>query len=81
MRLESKEILRSNVKALMRHHWDGVENISQLARLAKINQGGAQRVLDRTSLVQLDKLEKVADVFGIPPWMLLVPRTASRARS
>lgn len=72
MSKQIKAVLRRNVKALMVAKWDK-ENISRLAREAGIEQGGAMRVLDTSSMIQLDKIEKVAAALGVQPWELLVP--------
>lgn len=65
-------VLRDNVVALMEFHW-GKQNLSQLARDAKIGLGSASRIVDGNTSVGADIVEKVADAFGLPPWALLIP--------
>lgn len=68
----SKNILWENLSALMRHHWEA-ENINLLARKAKIGVGTAQRIKDRETSVGLDIVDRVAGVFGLQAWQILLP--------
>jgi len=66
-------VLWQNVSALMIRHW-GQENLSRLAREAKIGPGGATRLKQQTTSVGIDVLAKVAECFDVEPWHLLLPR-------
>ena len=68
---DPKTVLWTNVLALMQHHY-GRENLSKLAREAKIGPGSATRIKEQQTSVGLDVLEKVADCFGLEPWHLLI---------
>lgn len=66
------EVLWANVSALMLHHWKE-ENINRLAREAKIGPATVQRMKDQETTIRLDTIEKVAGVFGLRSWQLLIP--------
>lgn len=68
----SKAALWQAVSALMQHQWGG-ENLTRLAREAKIGPGTATRLKEQKTSVGLDTLDKLADCFGVHPWQLLVP--------
>lgn len=67
-----KTVLWENVLALMRHHW-GRENLSRLAREADIGPGTASRIKTQQTSVGVDIIARVAAVFHLQPWHLLVP--------
>lgn len=71
---EMKEILRQNVCALMEYHW-GKVNINQLQREARCSRGTAQRAVEGTTNLGIDKLFEIARAFshqGIHPWHLMI---------
>ena len=70
--IEPKHILWANVAALMRHHW-GDENLTRLAREAKIGPGSCTRIKEQRTSVGIDILSKVARVFELQAWHLLTP--------
>ena len=70
--IDSRRILWANISALMDHHWDG-ENLSRLAREADIGPGSATRLKQQQTSVGLELVEKVARLFQLEPWQLLVP--------
>ena len=70
--IDSRQVLWSSVAALMQHHWRG-ENLTRLAREADIGPGSATRLKQQTTSVGPELLDKIARVFGIAPWQLLVP--------
>ena len=67
-----KAILKANVEQLMRLHF-GCLNTSRLGRETEIKQGGAMRMLDEVTDVQIGTIEKVAARFEIDAWQLLAP--------
>ncbi len=71
-RPDPKAILRDNVMALMRHHY-GEENLSRLAKDAKIGLGSAGRIKEAQTSIGLDVIESIASRFDLLPWQLLVP--------
>lgn len=64
--------LGANVSALMLHAW-GEENLTKLGREAHVSAATVQRIRAGTHGAGIDILEKIARVFGIQPWQLLVP--------
>lgn len=68
----TKETLWRNVSALMHQHW-GKEHLARLQREAGIALGTVSRLKACETSVGLDVLERVASVFGLQPWQLLVP--------
>ena len=65
-------ILWANIKRLMLHHWGDI-TLAKLADKAKIGTGGAGRLKAQKSSSRLSTLAKVAGVWGLQPWQLLVP--------
>lgn len=70
MRVDPKEVLWQNVSALMTHHWGG-ENLTRLAREAKIGPGTATRIKEMQTSVGLCVVDRVAETFGLAIWQLL----------
>lgn len=70
--IDTRQVLWNSVAALMQHHWKG-ENLTRLAREADIGPGSASRLKKQSTSVGLELLDKIARVFGIAPWQLLVP--------
>ena len=68
----SKALLWRNVAALMRKRY-GSENLNRLARDAKIGPATASRIKDMKTSVGLDVIDRIASVFGLVAWQLLVP--------
>ncbi len=56
----------------MEHHWGG-ENLSRLAREADIGPGSATRLKQQQTSVGIELVEKVARLFHLEAWQLLVP--------
>ena len=71
-RPDPRYILRDNVLALMRHHF-GQENLSRLAREAKIGPGSCTRIKEAATSVGLGVIDKIAARYELDPWQLLVP--------
>lgn len=44
-----------------------------VAAKAKVDQKTVSRILHKTNEPSLDKLERIAAVFGLEPWQMLVP--------
>lgn len=44
-----------------------------VARKAKVDQKTISRIIHKTNEPSLDKLERIAAVFGLQPWQMLVP--------
>lgn len=67
-----KATVIANVELLMQSKY-GKRNVTALGRDTGIAIGGAQRVLDPSTNVGIDLLEKIADKFEVDVWQLLVP--------
>jgi len=68
----SKQILWANVLALMKRDF-GRENLTTLAKKARIGPGTVTRIKEQSTSVGLDVLEQIARVFNVQPWQLLLP--------
>jgi hypothetical protein len=66
------EVLWDNVSAAMRLHW-GKENLTRLGKEAGIGPGGATRLKQQKTSVGLDVLARVAILFDLHPFHLLLP--------
>lgn len=66
------EVLWANVSAAMRLHW-GRENLTRLGKEAGIGPGGATRLKQQKTSVGLDVLTRVAMLFDLHPFHLLLP--------
>lgn len=64
--------LSTNVRALMRHHWKE-ENLNRLARDAEIGLATAQRIKDAKTSTRIDVVQRVARVFQLEAWQVLIP--------
>lgn len=71
-RKTTKAILWENIKALMLHHWKEI-NLYRLANDAGIGLGGASRLKAQKTETRLSTIEKVANVWKLEPWQLLLP--------
>lgn len=69
---DSRQVLWSNVAALMTHRW-GEENLNRLAREAGIGLGTAARLKAQATSVGLELVDRLALCFHVEPWQLLVP--------
>lgn len=67
-----KKILWQNIARLMISRW-GKENLTRLASEAKIGPGTATRLKEQQTSTGADVLEKIAGVFSVQSWQLLVP--------
>lgn len=56
----------------MEHHY-GAVNINRLSRESGVGLGTVARLKSSDSSIALDKLDKLAAVFGVEPWQLLKP--------
>lgn len=70
--IEPKRILWANVLRLMTHHWGG-ENLTRLARDARVGPGTCTRIKEQKTSVGIDILQKVAAAFDLQAWHLLTP--------
>jgi transcriptional regulator with XRE-family HTH domain len=71
--IDTKEVLWSNLQALMTHHFEKV-SLSELSRRSKLGLATLDRIKKRETSVGIDTLEKLADVFSLQAWHLLTPR-------
>lgn len=69
---DTKAVLWINTTALMKHHW-GEANLNRLAREAHFGPATSTRLKEMQTSVGVDVLAKIAGVFKIDPWQLLVP--------
>lgn len=70
--LDSKKTLRENVSNLMKSRYGG-ENLTRLAADAKVGPGTVTRIKEQETSIGIDLIAKVARVFKLDPWQLLVP--------
>ena len=70
--LDTRRVLWANVLALMNHHWQG-ENLSRLAREAKVGPGTCTRIKEQQTSVGVEIVDRIAALFGLDTWQLLVP--------
>lgn len=56
----------------MESHW-GAVNLNQLAREAGIGPASVTRIKNQETSIGIDLLEKLASIFDLQPWQLLVP--------
>lgn len=70
--IDSRRVIWASVAALMAHHWGG-ENLQRLAREAGIGPASCSRLKAQQTSVGVELLEKVAAIFGVQAWQLLVP--------
>ena len=70
--IDSRRVLWASVSALMNHHW-GKENLTRLAREAKIGPASCVRLKSQETSLGLELIDKVAEVFGVETWQLFVP--------
>ena len=76
-----KQIVKRNVEQLMERPEFGGVNVTKLGRFAGIATGGAQRVLDEHTDVQIGLVARVAKAFNVQPWQMLAPDLGSRILS
>lgn len=72
--LDLKKVLWENVLDLMEDKWKG-ENLTRLAREAKLGPGTAQRIKEQETSVGIDIVGKLAACFKVAPHQLLIPRS------
>ena len=70
--IDTRRVLWANVLALMEHHWAG-ENLTRLAREAKVGPGTCTRIKEQQTSVGVEIVDKIAALFGLDSWQLLVP--------
>lgn len=70
--MDSRKVVWSSVATLMHKHWNG-ENLNRLAREAKIGPATAARLKQQETSVGLEVLDRIAEVFEVETWQLLVP--------
>jgi hypothetical protein len=70
--LNYKAVLWENVAALMQHHWGG-ENLTRLAREAKVGPGTCSRIKAQQTSVGVDIIATIAAVWDLQPWHMMVP--------
>jgi len=72
--------LWENVSALMRRRYGG-ENLTRLAKEAKVGPGSATGLKEQRTSVGIDILDKLARLFKVEPWQLLAPGLEERLPS
>lgn len=72
MKVNSKRVLWDNVVTLMKKKYGG-ENLTRLALDAKFGPGTSTRLKKQVTSIGVDVIEKLAVVFELQPWQLLVP--------
>jgi transcriptional regulator with XRE-family HTH domain len=76
----TRKQLWENVSALMRRRYGG-ENLTRLAKEAKVGPGSATRLKEQRTSVGIDILDKLARLFKVEPWQLLAPGLDERLPS
>jgi hypothetical protein len=69
---DTKRILWENITQLMVEKY-GHENLTALARDAGFGPGTSTRLKDQKTSAGIDVIEKLAALFDLSPWQLLVP--------
>jgi transcriptional regulator with XRE-family HTH domain len=69
---DPKNVLAVNVRALMVKRY-GVVHIGKFRRDTGIGAATVSRILEATTSIGIDILEKIAFTFKLEPWQLLVP--------
>lgn len=77
-RIETAESLISNLRYLM-----DINNMSetQLAKKSGVSQKAVNKIMNRVSSPQLDTLDKIAAVFGLNLWHLIMPGLPDELKS
>lgn len=71
---EAREVLAQNVGRMMETRYEQASNRPlALAKDAGVTLSTVQRVLSREHATNVDTIEALAKVFGLPPFQLLVP--------
>jgi hypothetical protein len=70
--LDTRRVLWANVSALMTCHW-GAENLGRLATSAGIGPATCTRLKKQETSVGVEIVDRIAEVFGLDTWQLLVP--------
>lgn len=70
--IDSRRVLWTNVQALMHHHW-GKENLTRLAAEAEVGLGTCTRIKQQQTSVGVEVVDRIAQVFHLDSWQLLVP--------
>ena len=76
----TRKQLWENVSALMQRRYGG-ENLTRLAKEAKVGPGSATRLKEQRTSVGIDILDKLARLFKVEPWQLLAPGLEERLPS
>lgn len=66
-----RAVLRQNVKALLDSK-RGPTNPTALGKAAKVGQASVNRILDTEKDVRLSTIERIAKIYDLEPWQLLV---------
>jgi hypothetical protein len=69
---DPRRILWTNISSLMQQRWLG-ENLTRLAREAKVGPGTVSRMKACETFLQLDTVAALAAVFDLAAWQVLVP--------
>ena len=70
--IDTRRVLWTNVQALMQHHW-GRENLTQLAGEAGVGPATCTRIKQQQTSVGVEVVDRIAQVFHLDTWQLLVP--------
>lgn len=70
--IDSRQVLWANIRSVMHRRW-GQENLTRLAREAGIGPGTCSRIKEMRTIVGLEVVDKIAKLFGLDTWQLLVP--------
>ena len=71
-KIDSKKVLWDNVSRLMDKRY-GKENLTKLAKDAKMGPGSATRIKNQETSVGTDILDQLAVALEVQTWQLLVP--------
>jgi plasmid maintenance system antidote protein VapI len=73
------EILAANLQRMMAASAE-YDTQPKLARQAKMDQKTISRIVNKQNEPSIDKLEKLAKVFHLEPWQMLVPGLAANRK-
>jgi transcriptional regulator with XRE-family HTH domain len=66
------QTVAANLEAL-RAHYPSLSSQAAIGRAAKVDQKTVGRILNMTNEPSLEVLAKIAKVFGLEPWQLMLP--------
>ncbi|OFZ67942.1 MAG: hypothetical protein A2V79_05480 [Betaproteobacteria bacterium RBG_16_56_24] len=75
--IDCKKILWENVSLLMHQHY-GKENLTQCADDSGVGPGTMSRIKAQETSVGIDTIEKLATLFNVQPYELMIPNLSNQ---